>query len=77
MTRDTIICFAVAALVFMNLQAVVFGFGMMAALYYPNHSGDSGFFWIPAVVAVSSAISAALSWWIAPHLRARFWRSQG
>ena len=77
MTRDTRIRLALAVLVFMNLQAVVFGFGMMAALYYPNQSGDSGFFWIPVVVAVSSVISAALSWWIAPHLRARFWRSEG
>ena len=39
MTRDTKIRLALAVLVFMNLQAVLFGFGMMAVLYYPNHSG--------------------------------------
>jgi hypothetical protein len=77
MTRDTKIRLALAVLVFMNLQAVIFGFGMMAVLYYPNQSGDSGFFWIPVVVAVSSVISASLSWWLAPHLRASFWQSEG
>jgi hypothetical protein len=77
MTRDTKIRLALAVLVFMNLQAVLFGFGMMAVLYYPNYAGDSGFFWIPVVIVTSSIISAALSWWIAPHLRARTWRTEG
>jgi zinc transporter ZupT len=77
MTRDTKIRLALAVLVFMNLQAVLFGFGMMVVLYQPDLSAESGFFWIPVVIALSSVISAALSWWIAPHLRARFWRSKG
>jgi hypothetical protein len=35
------------------------------------------FFWIPVMIVASSIISAAVSWWIAPHMRARFWRSEG
>jgi hypothetical protein len=76
MTRDTGIRLALAAMVFMNVQAVLFGIGMIGLLYHPNHSGDSGFFWVPVVIAVSGVISAALSWWIAPHMRARLWRSE-
>ena len=29
------------------------------------------------MIVASSIISAAVAWWIAPHLRARFWRSEG
>ena len=77
MSKDTKIRIALAILVFMMVQAVTFGADMAAVLYYPNEIGDSKFFWIPVVIAVSSVISAALSWWIAPHMRARFWRSEG
>ncbi len=77
MTRDTKIRLALAVLVFMNLQAVLFGFGIIPVLYHPNYAGDAGFFWIPVVIVATSIISAAFSWWIAPHLRARYWRSEG
>ena len=39
MTRETKIRLALAVLVFMNLQAVLFGFGMLPVLYHPNHAG--------------------------------------
>jgi hypothetical protein len=77
MTRDTKIRLALAVMVFMMVQAVLFGFGIMAVLYNPNQIGESDFFWIPVMIVGSSIISAAVSWWIAPHLRARFWRSKG
>ncbi len=76
MSKDTKIRLALAVIVFMSLQAVVFGFGMVAVLYYPNWSGQDLFFWVPLVIGLSSIISAALSWWIAPQLRARYWRQQ-
>ena len=77
MSKDTKIRLALAVMVFMMLQAVLFGLGMMAVLHNPNQIGESDFFWIPVMIVASSIISAALSWWIAPHLRARFWRSEG
>ena len=77
MTRDTKIRLALAVMVFMMVQAVLFGFGIMAVLYNPNQIGESDFFWIPVMIVGSSIISAAVSWWIAPHLRARYWRLEG
>ena len=77
MSKDTKIRLALAVMVFMMVQAVLFGFGMMTVLYNPNKIGESDFFWIPVIIVASSIISAGVSWWIAPHLRARFWRSEG
>ena len=74
MSKDTQIRIALAILVFMMVQAVTFGAGMAAVLYYPNEIGDSKFFWIPVVIAASCIVSAPVAWWIAPHLRARYWR---
>ena len=75
MSKDTKIRLALAVMVFMMLQAVVFGFGMIAVLYYPTLTEHAGFFWVPVVIATTSIISAPVSWWIAPHLRARYWGS--
>ena len=44
MTRDTKIRLALAVMVFMMVQAVLFGFGMMAVLQNPNQIGESDFF---------------------------------
>ena len=77
MSKDTKIRLALAVMVFMMVQAVLFGFGMMTVLYNPNKIGEPDFFWIPVIIVASSIISAGVSWWIAPHLRARFWRSEG
>ena len=43
MTRETKIRLALAVLVFMNLQAVLFGFGMLPVLYHPNYAGTPDF----------------------------------
>jgi multidrug efflux pump subunit AcrB len=67
--------FQIAALVFMMTNAVAFGIGIAPILMIPafvNHAFEA----IPAVVLASVAISAPLSWFIAPRLRARYWRSQ-
>jgi len=44
MSKDTKIRLALAVMVFMMLQAVLFGLGMMAVLYNPNQIGESDFF---------------------------------
>jgi len=65
----------IAALVFLMTSAVAFGVGIVPILMIPafaNHAFES----IPAVVLASIAISAPLSWFIAPRLRARYWRTQ-
>jgi hypothetical protein len=65
--------FQIAALVFMMTNA--FGIGIVPILMIPafaNHAFEA----IPAVVLASFVISAPLSWFIAPRLRARYWRTQ-
>lgn len=67
--------FVIASLVFMMVNAVVFGVGLVAVLTVPSLARHA-FDLIPAVVVASFTISAPLSWMIAPRLRARYWRQQ-
>jgi multidrug efflux pump subunit AcrB len=65
--------FQIAALVFMMTNAVAFGIVPILMIpAFANHTFEA----IPAVVLASFAISAPLSWFIAPRLRARYWRTQ-
>ena len=67
--------FQIAALLFMMTNAVAFGIGIVLILMIPsfvNHAFEA----IPAVVLASFVISAPLSWFIAPRLRTRYWRTQ-
>jgi hypothetical protein len=66
--------FQIAALVFMMVNAVAFGVGIVPALLIPSLANNA-FETIPAVVIASFVISAPLSWFIAPRLRARYWRT--
>ena len=61
----------IAALVFIMVQAVVFGVGTILVLTTPLTV--YAMVLIPCVIVVSTLISAPLSWIIAPRLRARFW----
>ena len=66
--------FQIAAMVFMMVNAVAFGVGIVPVLLIPslaNHAFET----IPAVVIASFLVSAPLSWFIAPRLQARYWRS--
>ncbi len=62
----------IAAMVFMMLQAVMFGVGAVLVLGTPL--ANEAMALMPWVVAVTALISAPLSWMIAPRLRARYWR---
>lgn len=67
--------FFIASLLFMMVNAVVFGVGLVSVLTLPSlarHAIDL----IPAVVVASFVISAPLAWIIAPRLRASYWRQQ-
>lgn len=73
MSHDTQIRTQLAALIFTMTNAVVFGAGIITVLTVPALSAHA-FFWIPAVVAASVLVAAPLSWFLAPRLRARYWR---
>jgi hypothetical protein len=64
----------IALLVFLMMHAVVFGVGALLVLATPlNHSATA---LMPLVVLLSAIFAAALSWWLAPRLRARYWRDR-
>ncbi|MFG1213198.1 hypothetical protein V5F72_14895 [Xanthobacter flavus] len=64
-----------AAMLFMMIQAVTF-FGALLVLLLSPLARDAMTL-MPFVVLGSSIISAPLSWWLAPRLRARTWRREG
>jgi hypothetical protein len=64
----------IAGLVFMMVNAVAFGVGVVPVLLIPALANNA-FETIPAVVIASFVVSAPLSWFIAPRLRARYWRN--
>ncbi len=64
---------AIAALVFMMVQAVLFGIGAVLVLATPLH--DEAMTLMPYMIAVTIILAAPLSWWLAPRLRARYWRN--
>jgi hypothetical protein len=65
----------ISAMVFMMVQAVVFGAGLLAILLSPIRS--EAMTAIPVMIAASVIASAGLSWLIAPRLRQRYWRERG
>lgn len=64
--------FAIAALLFMNIQAVFFGIGAILILATPL--ADVAMRLFPWMVAGTTLLAAPISWWLAPRLRARYWR---
>ena len=64
----------IAAMVFMMVNAVAFGVGIVAVLMISSLSNNA-FETVPAVVIASFLVSAPLSWLIAPRLQARYWRT--
>ena len=67
--------FQIAALVFLMVNAVVFGVGLVSVLTVPSLARFATDL-IPIVVVASFVVSAPLAWMIAPRLRARYWRQQ-
>jgi hypothetical protein len=73
MTRETKTRAQIALLIYMMTEGVLFGAGVVFVLTWPVLSADSGF-WIVAVVFVSAIVAAPIAWWIAPRMRASYWR---
>jgi hypothetical protein len=61
----------VAALIYLMVNAVVFGVGMISVLMTPTLV-QHAFFWIPAMIVTSFVLSAPLAWFIAPLMMMRF-----
>lgn len=62
--------FQIAVLVFMMVQAILFGVGTIIVLATPLSTFAMQL--MPWVVGVSAVVSVPLSWMIAPRLRTRF-----
>ncbi len=62
----------IAAIVYLMVQAVMFGIGVMLVLGTPL--ADMAMTIMPWVVATTAVLSIPISWMIAPRLRARYWR---
>jgi hypothetical protein len=73
MTQETATRAQIALLIYMMTNGVLFGVGVTLVLTWPALSVDSGF-WITVVVAASFILAAPIAWWMAPRMRARFWR---
>lgn len=58
----------IALVIFMMVQAVVFGIGAVLVLATPL--ADLAMTLMPFVVAASLTVSAPASWWLAPFARA-------
>jgi heme/copper-type cytochrome/quinol oxidase subunit 3 len=61
---------AIAMLVFMMTNAVLFGAGLIVALLVSHANAEV---WIPIVVVASFILAAPIAWEIAPRVRARNW----
>jgi flagellar biosynthesis protein FliQ len=65
----------IAALVYLMVQAMMFGIGIVLVLATPLK--EMAMTLLPGVVLVSAILSLPLSWLIAPRLQARYWRRKG
>lgn len=74
MTSNSLARVRVAALIFLMVNAVIFGVGIVAVLSIPALAAQASF-WIPAVVLASFLVSPPLSWILAPTMMLRFMRA--
>jgi hypothetical protein len=56
-------------------NAVLFGIGIVTVLNVPSLAAHAGI-GIPVVVVLSLLLAAPIAWYIAPRLRARYWRQR-
>jgi hypothetical protein len=73
MTQESATRAQIALLIYLMTNGVLFGAGVILVLTWPALSGDPGF-WIAVVVAASFILAAPIAWWVAPRMRARYWR---
>ena len=66
---------SIAALIYLMVQAVTFGVGVILVLATPMQAEAMKL--MPVAVIASSIVSVPISWFLAPRLQARFWRAKG
>jgi hypothetical protein len=66
---------AIAALIYSMIQGVLFGIGTVLVLATPLK--EQAMTLMPVVVITTAILALPFSWWIAPRLRARYWRRRG
>jgi hypothetical protein len=67
--------FLISALIFMVVNAVVFGVGIILVLTIPVLAGHAMIL-IPAVIFLAVLLSIPIAWFLAPRLRSRYQRAQ-
>ena len=65
----------IAALVYMIVNAVLFGCGVTIVLTIPVLAAQANTL-VPAVVVTSLILALPVSWFLAPRLRTRYWRDR-
>lgn len=75
MTTETKLRVQLAALIYIMTSAVLFGAGLITALTVPAFSAQA-IYAIPVVVVLSVVLAAPIAWFLAPRLRARYWRQR-
>ena len=75
MSSDNLARLRVAILIFSMVNAALFGAGITTVLSFPALA-QQAFFWVPAVVAVSFALSPPIAWLIAPSMMQRFLKAE-
>ena len=73
MTRETRTRAGIAVLIYSMASGVLFGAGLILVLTLPVLNANAGF-WISVVGGASFILAAPIAWWMAPRLRARYWR---
>jgi len=73
MQRDTKTRAGIAALIYTMTNAVMFGAGLIFVLSVPGVRAHAAL-GILAVVLASLLFAAPVAWFLAPRLRARYWR---
>ncbi len=63
----------IAAMVYLMVQAVMFGVGVVLVLATPL--ANMAMTLMPWVVATTAVLSLPVSWMIAPRLQMRYWRA--
>jgi hypothetical protein len=64
----------IASMVFMMVQAVLFGIGMVSILV--TSLSENAMTLVPWMIAGSFIVSAPLAWLIAPRLQLRYWHQR-
>ena len=75
MTQETRTRAGIAVLIYSMANGVLFGAGLILVLTLPVLNANAGF-WISVVVGASFILAAPIAWWMAPRLRARYWRQR-